>query len=208
MAENIDRGVFFSYNRSMGKNATSKKEYWLWALRVFLTLACLALIGFIFANSLKDSEKSVEQSSGVVKTVQKVAAFFDPNSKIANATGDAYDKLHAVVRVLAHFAEFMLLGGLLCWCVFSYNTKKIFQIVPPAALLFVSLTDECLQIFIEGRAFQLTDVLFDCSGGIVGIGIAILTVWLGFVIYKKRKIEKERALLDAECAADRVGEEE
>ena len=72
----------------------------------------------------------------------------------------------------------------------------------------MSLTDECLQIFIEGRAFQLTDVLFVCSGGIVGIGIAILTVWLGFVIYKKRKIEKERALLEAECAADRVGEEE
>ena len=42
----------------------------------------------------------------------------------------------------------------------------------------------------------------------MGIGIAILTVWLGFVIYKKRKIKKEQALLEAESAADRVGEEE
>lgn len=192
----------------MGKNERTKKEYWIWVLRVFLTLACAALIAFIFTNSLKNCEQSVKQSSGVVETVQKVAAFFDPNSKIATATGDAYDKLHIVVRVLAHFAEFMLLGSLLSWCVFSYNFKKIFQIIPPCGLLFVALTDELLQIFTVGRAFEFTDILFDCGGGLVGIGIAILAVWLGVLVYKKKKVKKEASLLQEECASDRVGEEE
>ena len=63
---------------------------------------------------MQEGEQSAEKSSEVVKAVQKVAAFFDPNSAIATATGEAYDRLHAAVRNWAHFAEFALLGGLLC----------------------------------------------------------------------------------------------
>lgn len=207
-SESIDRSGFFSYNRGMGKKERIKKEYWLGALRGFLTLACIVMIAFIFANSLQASEKSVEKSSNVVKTVQKVAAFFDPNSKIANATGESYDRLHAVIRSLAHFAEFMMLGSLLCWCVFSYTFKKIFQIIPPCSVVIIGVLDEILQLFTSGRAFQVVDLLLDFSGGALGIGVAILTVWLGFVIYKKKKVKKESARLLEACRAERVGEEE
>ena len=186
----------------MGKMEKTKTKYFLRALRILLTVACALWIAFIFANSLQAGEESVEQSSEVVKAVQKVAAFFDPNSSIANATGAAYDRLHAVVRSLAHFAEFALLGGLLCWCCFSYTLKKIFQIIPPCGVAAVGLIDEMLQLFTSGRAFQITDLLLDFAGGVVGIGFAILTVWLGFCIYKKKKTALKTVL------ENRVGEEE
>ena len=202
--ENIDRTPFLAYNRRMGKKENTKTKYFLWGLRGFLTLACLLLIAFIFTNSLQEGEQSAEKSSEVVKAVQKVAAFFDPNSVIATATGEAYDRLHAAVRNWAHFAEFALLGGLLCWCCFSYTFKKIFQIIPPCAVALVAVTDEILQLFTSGRAFQVFDILLDCGGGIVGIGFAILTVWLGVLAYKKKK---QAASLEG-AMENRVGEEE
>ena len=188
----------------MGKTKNTKTKYFLWGLRLLLTLACVLFAAFIFANSLQEAEESVEKSSNVVKAVQKVAAFFDPNSPIANATGEDYDKLHAVVRNLAHVAEFALFGSLLSWCCFSYTLKKIFQSIPPCALALVALTDEFLQLFTSGRAFQFTDLLLDVGGGVLGIGFAILTVWCGVLVYKKRK--KATGLEPA--IENRVGEEE
>ncbi len=177
-------------------------------LRVLLSLLCGAWVAFIFSNSTKGAGASATQSSGVVNMVQQVVGAFAPNSAIANATGEAYDRLHGVIRTLAHFTEFALLGGLVSWCCFSYTFKKIAQAIPPIAVCVVAILDECLQLLSAGRAFQVSDILIDIAGGIVGVGFAILTVWLGSVIIKRRRVRRETEALQKDYQAQRAQEEE
>lgn len=186
----------------MGKHNDTKKQYILWTVRILLTLACIAMVGFIFSNSLKDAQQSSAQSSQVVEVVQQVVSVIAPNSQIANATGEAYDLLHKVVRELAHVLQFFALGALGAWCCCSYTFRKIWQLVPILGIVGISLIDELLQIFSEGRAFEWGDIGKDVLGGILGIALAIFCVWCGYKIYKNAKIKKEKKALLAELAVE------
>ena len=160
-----------------------KRTLWLWVLRGSLTAACIAMLVFIFSNSLKTGEESAEQSLAVVDTVQKVA----PNSTIATATGSADERLHMIVRSVAHFAEFALLGALLLWCAASYTLEKEGLLISLPLALAVPMIDETLQYFVANRGAEWKDVCIDMAGGVMGIMFALLTVILGLHIYKKRK---------------------
>ena len=168
-----------------------KKDIIRLIFRIVTTLACVLMMGFIFFNSLQTAEKSSAQSSAVVDTVQKVVAVIAPNSPIATATGEAYDKLHAGIRTLAHFSEFALLGALCFWCWFSYTDKMIFLLVPAGAVILTPLIDELLQTFSSGRAAGWFDVAVDISGGVVGAFFALCTLTAGIAIYKKQ-IKKKK----------------
>lgn len=172
------------------KEKTAKK-YARLVLRIVLTVACLVMLGFIFSNSLKTAEQSTAQSSTVVDTVQKVAQAVAPESKIANATGDAYDRLHEQVRSWAHFLEFLALGALFGWCYFSYTLQKRYLYVSACAVVVVPVIDELLQLFSDGRGVSFADVLVDVCGGLVGIGVAVATVLLGVCIYRKKIKRRE-----------------
>ena len=86
---------------------------------------------------------------------------------------------HGILRKLAHFTEFALLGVCLCW-LFGMLGKKF-----PTPLLcgfLVACTDEIIQCFIPDRGPAFTDVLIDTAGVAVGIGLLLAV----FVIYKKK----------------------
>ena len=159
----------------------------IYALRIILTLLCALVLAWIFSNSLAVGEKSSSQSGAVTDAVQDVAGVIAPESSVATATGEDYDKLHMDIRTLAHFCEFVALGGLLLFCYFSYTRKKDFFIIPLWLVLFVPLIDECLQTFTGGRAAQLSDVLIDTAGGLMGMALAFVAFLLGRVWYLRRK---------------------
>lgn len=166
----------------------------LLTLRVLLTALCALAVGFIIYNALQPAVKSAGQSSTTVSTLQKVLAYFAPNSPLATATGEAYDKLHAFVRGAAHFAEYALLGGLAAWCCFSYTRVRKWMGVPVLGVTVLAAIDEILQKFVAGRGAQFSDVLIDVAGGYFGIGFAILTVWLGWKIVKRHQKNREEQL--------------
>lgn len=200
--ENIDRGRIFAYNKDMEQNQT-KQRIFLRLLRSALVIASIVMTAFIFSNSLKDAAQSSQQSSGVVEFVQQVASVVAPNSQIANATGEAYDLLHSIVRNMAHFLEFCLLGALFSWTCLSFTFAKALQVCPALGVATVSIADECLQLLASERAFEFADILLDVSGGLSGVAFAIVSVWIGVCLYKSNKRKKERARLTAEPA---VGE--
>ena len=72
------------------------------------------------------------------------------------------------MRVLAHFAEYALLGALAYWTYRAYTDEKIWAVTPFACVLAVPMIDEVLQNFTEGRAFQWADILIDCGGAWAG----------------------------------------
>lgn len=169
----------------MENTQVSKKKIYI--LRAVLTAACLALLAFIFGNSLTAGEDSSAQSASVVRLVQKVVGVFAPDSWIATATGEAYEKLHDIVRTVAHFLEFALLGALFSWCYRAYTSEKAYFFVVVCFLVLVPVIDEFLQTLTVGRAAEMKDVFVDTAGGLAGATFAVLTLVLGFAIYKKRR---------------------
>lgn len=164
----------------------------VWALRILLTAACAFAVGFILYNSIQTAVESAAQSSRVVEVVQQVVANVAPDSPIVTATGEDYDKLHAVVRNLAHFAEYGLLGVLSGWCYRSYTDKKLWLRVAGGGVALLAVIDECLQIFSDGRGAQFTDVLVDVLGGSMGLVFAVFTVRCVQRIVQKRRAHETR----------------
>lgn len=191
--KSIDRGLFFQYNITMATIKRSKTEYLRLILRIILPIACALVLAFIFSNSLKTGEASSAQSSKVVDAVQAVFGVIAPNSSIATATGEDYQRLHACIRLLAHFAEFALLGALFAWCCLSYTTKKAYFIIPTVGVLTVPCIDEGLQSLTAERAAEWKDILVDGAGGICGLIFAVLCVLVGVAVYKKIKANKSEA---------------
>ena len=165
-----------------------KKTNWkLFALRAVLTVLCVLVYVWIFSNSLKTGEQSSSQSQAVTDAVQDAVGTIVPESSIATATGEDYQKLHSSIRTLAHFSEFMLLGFLLTCCYFSYTTKKKFLFIPAGMILLTPFVDEYLQSFTKDRVMAFFDILVDALGGMLGFLIAIALVWTVFYIYRKRQ---------------------
>jgi VanZ family protein len=163
-------------------------------LRAILTTATALLLIWIFSNSLQTGVESSSQSGKVMEIVQSVAAFIDPDSYIATATGEDYEFIHGIVRTIAHFSEFALLGALTGWCYFSYTKKAVYAYLPLAFLVCVPLVDEFLQSFTPNRAAEITDVLVDMAGAFTGLAFAVFTVWLGAVIYRKAQAKRQAKL--------------
>ena len=155
-------------------------------LRCVLTALCLLVFAWIFSNSLKSGDSSSKQSQAVVDSIQSAAGAIAPDSGIANATGKEYEKLHMDIRTLAHFSEFALLGALLIWCYFSYTNKKRFLIVPISVAAVTPFIDECLQTFSSGRAAEIADVAVDSLGLGVGMLLALTTLVIGVLVYRKK----------------------
>ncbi len=178
--------------------ALKKGKVLQWALRIFLTAACTAMLAFIFSNSLKTGEQSVKQSSTMVEVVQNVASVVAPNSSIAKATGEAYDRLHMWVRVFAHFAEFALFGALLLWCIASYTWKKEWLWFSLIGVCCVPMMDESLQYFVADRGVEFYDVCIDVTGGICGILFALIVLLVIVCAIEKR--QRKKAALRTEKA--------
>ena len=161
-------------------------------LRVVLSVLTVAFIAWIFSNSLKVATESAEQSGSLVEKIQAFFKAIAPTSFIATAEGEDLKWLEEVIRTMAHFAEFALLGALCFWTYRAYTDKKIWMIAPFTLSAVVAVTDEILQYFTPGRAFEWTDVLVDTSGAVAGCLFALFAVWLVAKIIKKSQAKKQK----------------
>lgn len=110
---------------------------------------------------------------------------------ICGALGLEFTFTQAVVRTLAHFCEFGLLGVLSLLTALSYlGVKAKTLIISIASFSFTAFIDECIQLFSDGRAFQLSDLVIDISGGLLG-AVAVFLIALLVTNHKFKVSEKE-----------------
>ncbi len=155
-------------------------------LAVFLILAIIFNLTFIWINSSKVSTESSKTSRKISETiVKKTVKNYDSLPK--KEQNKHIKNLNTKVRSAAHFAEFIPLGMLLFFlmlCLFvSEDFKKIlgFAIAVALALSVLSaLGDEIHQIFVKGRAFEFKDIVTDSLGALLGIIIGSV----GFALTK------------------------
>lgn len=148
----------------MGDYVKNKAKTTFFLKIIFSTLT-FALIMFIFYNSIQDSEKSSESSGRIM----------DFLNVICNALGLKFTFTQPIVRTLAHFCEFGLLGVLSLFTTLCYFGVKARSLIVSISTVFVTaITDEIIQLFSDGRAFQISDIIIDVSGGFLGLVIVFL----------------------------------
>lgn len=130
-----------------------------------LTLCWVALI---FSFSLQPADASSQVSSGLLRTLLET---FLPGL-VERLSVAQLEMLELFVRKCAHFTEFAILG------VFSALTVAEFSLRRQdwCALFFsvlVACIDESIQIFSDGRAAKLADVLLDSVGALVGVWVVL-----------------------------------
>lgn len=124
-----------------------KRTIWL-----SLTAACLLLI---WGNSCLTGEESGEISGGLMLWLTQ------------NLPGLIQREF--VLRKLAHFTEFAMLGVCLSGTVRSFGLSwKTGLLVPLFGVLLSACVDETIQVFVPGRGSSLIDVWIDFGGGCAG----------------------------------------
>lgn len=146
---------------------------------IVFAILSLLITGFIWGNSLKTIEQSKDQSTPVAETIQPVV---DPQQKIPKPV------FHEFTRKMAHVTEFFALGLSVGGFAVSLGAflNKRFVSLPILVVLFVAVMDEFIQHFTK-RGSQVTDVMLDFSGAVVGLGF----LWLlcGLIFRKKKHKE-------------------
>lgn len=110
----------------------------------------------IFIMSSFDSVESSNQSNFIVDIIANIF-------KIENI-----ELLSFIIRKLAHFTEYLILG-LLVANMFTKNNINNLYLISIILCIIYATSDEIHQIFVPGRACQLRDILIDSIGSIIGI---------------------------------------
>ena len=140
--------------------------------KIVLWVLVILTVGAIWALSITPAITSSEQSNVVTMTV------VNPPSESASITqeakGPSMTYMITLVRKMAHFAEFGVLG-------FLWALLGLFQWYPAMWLygLGVALVDEGIQYFVPGRAAAVTDVTIDYCGFFCGFALVMVVArWL------------------------------
>ena len=139
-------------NRSNTSHSVNIRRPWL--------IAAVAMVLFIWCNSLVPGTQSGGLSLGVVDTLRAALdALGIPSAWVTNF----------VVRKAAHFTEYTVLGVLFARA-FDLRRGASARTIAVVCLVLVLVPalDESIQLFVPGRSGQLSDVMLDCCGAATG----------------------------------------
>lgn len=158
-----------------------------------LCIAC-ALMAGIFMLSAQDSGDSGTLSTAVARVLASIFVLdfnaLDPTSQM-----EVLSSLAWPVRKTAHATEYACLCMSFCascWQIWALRreragkgicSRRAFKMVCMlgfALAVLYACTDEVHQLFIDGRAGQVADVLVDASGALVGCLLSYLVLRLCF----------------------------
>ena len=168
-------------------------------VRNTLILICLILLAadmiFIFHNSAETAQESNEKSTKIAETVANIVVKDFDKMEEPEKT-EVLRKTDGIVRESAHMLEFVPLGFFLAAALLLWRTPEkktgtlvISGITVLSGILY-ALTDELHQLAVDGRGFQLFDIMMDGTGALLGCAAAVIVF---LIITKKtasRKNEK------------------
>lgn len=139
--------------------------------RMKLCLSWLVLnLLFIWGNSLLPGSVS----GALSQWVKDILAAIIPGVAPGGQAGQG------LLRKLAHFSEFALLGACLTW-LFGMLGRGV---LPALGCGFLAAcADETIQRFVPDRGPSPVDVAIDTAGVLLGIAL----LWIGHTVYKTRK---------------------
>ncbi|MGI2327580.1 VanZ family protein [Planococcus sp. YIM B11945] len=152
-----------------------KHQLYSWA-------AVLLWMALIFTLSHQPAIESSQLSSGITEMVIAVLRNFMSDAR------EHVDLLQHIVRKNAHFLIYLVLGMLTLYALRTGGSRGIrCSLAAFGICALYAMTDEFHQLFIDGRSGQVSDVLIDSSGALIGIAAFL---WCRRLLKANRKKEK------------------
>ena len=165
------------------------KKYFIWTL-IFSVIA-LAINVFIIVHSCLDATTSTEASHGVVEITEEVINTVAPGT----ITAYNYDSFVSFIRkAFGHFGLFLISGFFTSLALFliinPFNDKKYYRIILIALSsgLLLALLTETIQLYVPGRSGELTDVLIDFGGYLLGFSVIFLILFF-IILHIEKQIK-------------------
>lgn len=152
------------------------KRRYLWSVLL------IGYAAFVFSNSMKAAVESAQQSSRALELAQQILD--------GVGLGNIGITEH-FIRKAAHFAEYTCMGLLIFQTVRSFQrpwTETVLCIMLLGIL--IPFADETIQLFVEGRSGQISDVWLDMSG--VFAGTMIMVMLSGILKWHRSNGEKKK----------------
>ena len=148
-------------------------------IRIVLTV--LALL-FIWGQSLMPADLSGQESEWVRRLLEPLLSFFQKGFFRLGLELEP----SMLVRKLAHFCEYMLLG-FLAGILLEQPEGKTHFLLAEGFCLAAACIDECIQRFVPGRGPGIKDVLIDFSGATVGVCLSMIVICLVWLIRNRKE---------------------
>lgn len=148
-------------------------------LRLILLVLLLGTLFLIFDFSSQDAEESGGLSSSIAEFILKQVH----HEEIENRQS-ILERIESIIRKVAHFSIYTLVGFLLMSFISTYDLKESKRIMVSLCVgILYATSDEIHQLFVPGRSGQITDVILDSMGVMLGILLLLMVLEL----YKKMK---------------------
>lgn len=150
-------------------------------------MAVLGVMGLIFSFSAQTGEDSGELSAALVNFFLRVSGI-EMSALTPEEQTALWDKISFIIRKLAHFSEFALLGAALrvhTGVIYRIRPYRFSSVIAAASGVLYAVSDELHQGFVDGRAPSLRDVGIDSCGAVFGV-LFVLTI----LCFSKNKLHK------------------
>ena len=131
----------------------------------------------IFVTIFGFSNQNAETSSGLSRKVTNFVVEIIPSIKNMPEPEkeNVVDRVESIVRKIAHYSIYTLVGVLLMGLMSTYKLKELDRLAISLIIgVIYASTDEIHQVFVPGRGPQITDVILDSMGVLTGICIVML----------------------------------
>lgn len=156
-------------------------------IRAILMILLLGTFFTIFGFSNQNGEESGGLSKRITQTVTKNIKSVQQLDK--EQRENMLQRIESIIRKIAHFSIYTVVGLLLMGLMSTYPLKENDRIGISLIIgVIYASTDEIHQAFIPGRGAQLTDVILDTMGVLLGI-LLVLTI---LRIYKLKKKDRNK----------------
>ena len=145
-------------------------------------MAVLALMLVIFLFSAQPASISNSNSKSIVSRVVETTVKLTKAEIPEPEKRQLIDRVNNVAREYMHGVVFFVLGLLVQNAVTQSGAKGKKAIAAALAICVIyGISDEIHQVFVPGRAFQVSDLAMDSTGSIIGIA----AMWILYKAVRK-----------------------
>lgn len=148
-------------------------------------------IGFILYQGTRDLNTSLSISDQIVNRV--LAYVLNDPTLTSEAYFYYYPTANYLIRKLAHFLEYAMIGALFASYFRKTKSSKLDILVYSLfGVVLIALSDEYLQRFM-GRGSLVSDVWIDFWGGVAGVSTLMILTTLKHRVLKPLKLFNKKA---------------
>ena len=141
-----------------------------------LVIMCMLVI-FMLSNT--KASKSSKDSGRLIKSTIVITTGITNNIGITNYHPSDVElrklikKIHNPVREFMHSFEYFVLSILLLIALYNSGINNKYIITFIVCIIYI-FSDECHQLFIKGRTFEVLDIFMDTIGVVIGMFMYML----------------------------------